>query len=751
MKEISNEERRVVVISNRLPVTLKREADGQWQAGKSAGGLATAMDPILSRSEGIWIGWTGDSSDTQDENRQKIIEQWRERDGLMAVDLPAEIVEGFYEGFSNQTLWFLFHHFPKLFRFDAEDWRAYVKANEIFRDAVVKHLRPNDLVWIHDYQLMLLPRLLREALPSAQIGFFLHIPFPSSDVFRLLPRREEVLQGLLGADYIAFHTHRYLQNFRSSLLRVLGLPSHLDKIEIGGRSVRLEAQPIGIAPEEFTGFLQDAETQNFMSEIRERHKGLQILLGVDRLDYTKGIPERLRAYRKFLESSPEMRGKVVFIQVAVPSRERIQMYQDLQQEVDELVGKINGEYGKPEWTPLIYLRRNIPRPELVALYASADAALVTPLRDGLNLVAKEYVACQPEGEGVLILSEFAGAAAEMGEALHINPYDEERTAETIARALQMPVKERRERMSALYRRITRNDVFAWGNRFIENLREAVSARSLHPTEKPEKLPIKSVVKSFRAASNRLILLDYDGTLVPFANLPQAAVPPKELIQLLEKLAGKESTSVMVVSGRASADLENWFGKIPDLWLAAEHGAVIRSPQTKTWESSSKNSSGEWKKQIFPVLEHFADRTPGSFIEEKDYSLVWHYRMADPEFGEWLANELVSTLEQMLSDTHLRAVQGHKTVEVKLIWANKAEVLTHLLQNQPEFDFILAAGDDATDEDLFARMTPEMWTIHVGSNNSRARYCLPDFKEMRKLLKSFARETQSFKSQKAGVV
>lgn len=736
----SNENTRLVVVSNRLPITLKRAYDG-WESKKSAGGLATAMDPILSRTGGIWIGWSGDASGVEDEERQAILSEWRERENCYAVDLPPEIVEGFYEGFSNQTLWFLFHHFPALLKFDSDDWRAYVRANEIFRDEIVKHLRPNDLIWIHDYQLMLLPQMIREAVPEARIGFFLHIPFPSSDVFRILPHREEVLSGLLGADYLAFHTHRYLQNFRSSLVRILGLPSLMDKVIIGNRSVRLEAQPIGIAPKEFTGLLKDAETKKKMKEIRERHKGLKILLGVDRLDYTKGIPERLRSYRAFLKSAPEMHGKVVFIQVAVPSRERIQMYQQLQQEVDELVGQINGEFGKPEWTPLIYLKRNLPRKELVALYAMADVALVTPLRDGLNLVSKEYVACKPDGDGVLILSEFAGAAAEMGEALQVNPYDEERTAETIHRALNLSGKERRERMNALYKRVCQNNVFSWGDRFIANLSEAVSERAAQPAEKPEDLPVKTVVKAFRKASNRLLLLDYDGTLVPFANRPQAAVPPKELLRLLEKLANKDATSVMVVSGRSARDLQNWFGAIPNLWLAAEHGAVIRSPETLDWESSHANGSDEWKKKVFPVLEHFAARTPGSFIEEKEYSLVWHYRMADPEFGEWLANELASTLEQLLADTQLRAVQGNKTVEVKLIWANKAEVLSYLNQTQPAFDFILAAGDDTTDEDLFAQMTPDMWTVHVGSRNSRARYCLADFKEMRKLLQSFGKETK----------
>jgi trehalose 6-phosphate synthase/phosphatase len=747
MKASKQETGRLVVVSNRLPLTLKRNGD-EWETSRSSGGLATAMDPILSRTGGIWIGWPGDASGSDDEERQNILKDWREKENCIPVDLPPELIEGFYEGFSNQTLWFLFHHFPSMFKFSSAHWQDYVRANEIFRDAVLEHLQPGDLVWIHDYQLMLLPRLLREARPDARIGFFLHIPFPSSDVFCVLPRGEDVLKGLLGADYLAFHTHRYLQNFRSSLLRNMGVASQMDRVEIGGRSVRLEAQPIGIAPKQFTGLLDNPQTKGFIGDIAGRHDGLKILLGVDRLDFTKGIPERLRAYRRFLQIAPEMRGRVVFIQVAVPSRERIQMYKDLQQEVDELVGQINGEFGTADWTPLIYLRRNLPREELVALYASADVALVTALRDGLNLVAKEYVACQPEGDGVLMLSEFAGAAAEMGEALQVNPYDEERTAETIRRALNLSDGERKERMNALFRRVTQNDVFSWGERFIANLEEAVSQRAVHPAEKPEPLPVADIVEAFQAASGRLIMLDYDGTLVPFANRPQAAVPPPELIEMLERLAAQEATTVMVVSGRSRADLENWFGGVAHLWLAAEHGAIIRPPETLVWETSQPDDSAVWKKKIYPVLEHFAARTPGSFIEEKEFSLVWHYRMADPKFGEWLANELVSTLEGMLSDMELRAVQGHKTVEVKLMSASKAEVLKHLLKTGTDFEFIFAAGDDTTDEDLFAEMTPQMWTIHVGNNNSKAHFRLADFKEMRRLLQRFAGEKKDARSREA---
>jgi trehalose 6-phosphate synthase/phosphatase len=732
-----NEAQRLVVVSNRLPFTLKRAGDA-WRTDRSTGGLATAMGPILKRTGGIWIGWPGDSSDPGDERRQKTLRRWAERERYFAVNIPADVAAGFYEGYANQTLWPLFHQFPSLLNFKPEHWQAYVEANRRFRDVVLEHLRPGDIVWVHDYQLLLLPQLLREAMPDARIGFFLHIPFPSSPIFRLLPRREELLQGLLGADYIAFHTYSYLQHFRASTLRILGLDSRMDRLEVGGRSVRLDAMPIGIAPREFTDLLaHDADTIKRRDELRARFDGRRVLLGVDRLDYTKGIPERLRTFRRLLRQSPDLRGRVVLIQVAVPSREVIPMYKELRQEVDELVGKINGEFSTPDWTPITYIRRGIPPTELAALYALADLAWVTPLRDGLNLVAKEYVACQQEGAGVLVLSEFAGAASEMGEAFLVNPYDEERTAETIERALQIPADQRRERMTALHKRVVRNNVFAWGDRFLANLREAATARAGNFSEKPQALPVAEAVAAFQEAAQRRLLLDYDGTLVPYASRPQDAVPPPELAALLAALASDPATAVAVVSGRSRHDLESWFGGIKGLWLAAEHGAIMRSPATMRWESYRPDYTSDWKEHVFPILEHFMDRTPGSLIEEKEFSLVWHYRMADPEFGEWLANELVSNLEQMLADTELRAYRGQKSVEVKPGWANKGEVLARLSESAPRAEFCLAAGDDRTDEDLFARLPEDAWTIHIGDRRTRAKYCLSDQSELRRLLTRFA--------------
>jgi trehalose 6-phosphate synthase/phosphatase len=697
------------------------------------------MGPALARTGGLWVGWSGNTAEGPDPARDAELRGWRKRYGYVAVHLPSQVAARFYEGYANQTLWPLFHQFASRLTFDSSGWDAYVEANQRFRDALLEHVAPGDVLWVHDYHLMLLPQMLREAAPAATVGFFLHIPFPSSEMFRILPRRAEVLRGLLGADLLGFQTFADLQHFRSSLLRVLGCDSRMDRVASAGRVTRLAAMPIGIAPAEFAGLLRDdPATVEALARYRERFQGRRVLLAVDRLDYTKGIPERLRAYRRLLEKAPHLRGQVVLVQVAVPSRENIAEYNRLRREVNGLVGEINGDFGTPDWAPVSYVHRGIPRAELVALYALADVGWVTPLRDGMNLVAKEYVACQEEGDdAALVLSEFAGAAAEMGEAFVVNPYDEERTAEAVEAALGLPADERRARMAALRRRVARNDVFAWSARFLASLREAAAERG-ERVEQAAELPRAQVAEAFRTARRRLLILDYDGTLVDFSATPRQAAPPPDLLRVLSRLAGRPQTSVCLVSGRSRADLDRWFAAVPGLALAAEHGALLREAGG-AWRPARADADGSWKARVLPVLEHYADRTPGSFIEEKEHGLVWHYRLSDPEFGDWVANELVHNLEQMLAQTERHALRGQKVVEVRPVWAHKGGVIAWLEAAAPAPDFRLGVGDDRTDEDLFEHLPPDAWTVHVGQGPTRARFRLPDPRAVRALLEDLARD------------
>ncbi len=711
---------RLVVVANRLPLTVRRTG-GKWHGERSSGGLVAALAPVLERVEGLWIGWPGDAPSGDLAGRAELLEALERDQSLASVDLPPKISRAFYEGYSNNTLWPLLHGFPSRVVFDRETYHAYRDANGRFATAVLDRLRPDDLVWVHDYQLMLVPNLLREQRPDVRVAFFLHIPFPPPEVFRILPQREELLVGLLGADVIGFQTHEHLGAFRRTLLQVLGIESRMDRVEIDGRTVKLEARPIGIVPDEWERLVtSDAGVARRIAEVHGRHVGRKLVLAVDRLDYTKGIPERLRTFHHFLLSRPEWRGKVTLIQVAVPSRERIARYAALRREVNEVVGEINGELGTAEWSPIIYLRHSISRAELAALYAAADVAWVASLRDGMNLVAKEFVACQIDGAGVLLLSEFAGAAGEMGEAIRVNPYDEPGSAAALERALTMTDEERRERQAALLFRVRQNSAVAWAERSVADLEHRVGERSLSPGAIPAP-PALEIRQAYGAAARRVCYLDYDGTLTPLVARPADAVPGPAVVEIIEALASDRATTLVIVSGRPAADLERWFGHIESAWLAAEHGALLREPGEREWRPLRPGADAEWKARVRPVLDDFAERAPGSRVEEKDYALAWHFRLVEPEFGDWLANELALALDQQLAGTELAVLRGNKVVEVRFAWANKGEVAAHVRAAGPTPAFELAMGDDRTDEDLFERLPEEAYTIRVGPGSTRARF------------------------------
>ena len=725
---------RLIVVANRLPLTIRRSG-GEWHAERSSGGLVSALAPVMERDQGLWIGWPGDAPTGDSSGRAQLLEAWERDHRLVSVDLPPQITRSFYEGYSNNTLWPLLHGFPTLVEFDHETWIAYQDANQRFADAVLKRHKGNDIVWVHDYQLMLVPALLRAAKPGIRVGFFLHIPFPAPEVFRILPQRESILTGLLGADLIGFQTHEHLGAFRRNLLQVLGFDSRMDRVDVDGRVVALEAHPIGIEPDGWERLVgRDAGVAKRIKDLEARHAGRRLVLAVDRLDYTKGIPERLRAFRRFLVTRPAWRGKVTLIQLAIPSRERIPRYVRLRREVSELVGEINGELATPDWSPIIYLRRSISRTELAALYGVADVAWVASLRDGMNLVAKEYVACQGERGGVLLLSEFAGAAGEMGEAIRVNPYDESGSADALERALTMPEDERLERQTALLARIRRNNALVWAERFVADLKEAgvTPEGDVEPwvTMQPN---IPALRRAFRSATRRICFLDYDGTLVPIAARPADAVPGAAVAEIVGALARRRNTTVAIVSGRSVADLERWFGHLHGIWLAAEHGALIRPPRAGEWSPLRAGTEAEWKDRVRPLLEHFAARAPGSTVEEKAFALAWHYRLVEPEFGVWLAADLAAALDQQLAGTDLAVLRGNKVIEVRFGWANKGEVASFIAANGPPADFELAIGDDRTDEDLFARLSPEAWTVRVGSGPTRARYGVPSPKAALALL------------------
>ncbi|HEX6976412.1 MAG TPA: bifunctional alpha,alpha-trehalose-phosphate synthase (UDP-forming)/trehalose-phosphatase [Vicinamibacterales bacterium] len=722
---------RLLIVSNRLPVTADTTSAG-LRLEPASGGLVTGLRPWHESGQGVWIGWPGDVSRLSVEERTDLDRQLEAR-AIVPVYLSRDDIERYYHGFSNRVLWPLFHYLIDRVPVDATGWDAYRKVNEAFAAVVVREHRRGDTIWVHDYQLMLVPALLRQRLPDARIGFFLHIPFPSSEIFRVLPWRREVLNGILGADLVGFHTFAYMRHFLAALLHIDGVEADLDRVRIADRDVRLGVFPMGVDAAHFSRLASSPDVQAEAAAIRQDAGGRQIVLGVDRLDYTKGIPRRLQAVERLLARQPAFADTVRYIQIAVPSRGEVESYQKFKRQVEEGVGRINGARGTLRSTPVHYVHRSISERQLIALYSAADVMLVTPLRDGMNLVAKEFVASRPDEDGVLVLSEFAGASAELDGAVVVNPYDVDAVASTLHHALTMAGAERRARMQGLRRRVMEHDIHAWANGFVNHL---MTSRP-DPTPPgapaaPEPSLVSALIQAQRTTTLRL-LLDYDGTLVPFARSPELAAPDEELLALLSDLAAAASVSIDVVSGRPRQPLETWLGHLP-LTLWAEHGFWHRAAGQAAWESAADVTS-DWTERLRPILEQFTAATPGSRIEMKTASIAWHYRAADREYGARQAHELRMLLGDTLSNQPLEVIEGKKVIEVRLRGVSKALVGRRVSAEAASDVSIVAIGDDWTDEDMFRALPPASFTVAVGLRTSRARFRLDDHRAVRKMLRS----------------
>ena len=481
---------------------------------RSSGGLAVALQAV--RGDATWVGWPGTVVPPTLEKR---VSQRLAKDHLAPVFLTADEEEDFYGKVCNDTLWPLFHYFQDRLRITPEAWQRYVEVNERFADTILAHVEPESRVWIHDFHLMLVPAMLRRREPRLSIGFFLHTPFPSSEIYRLLPAREQLLRGVLGADYVSFHIGDYARHFRSSCLRILGIDSEPDWLEIDGRRVGIGVDPIGIDVEGFRATLADAETARLLEDLEQQYEGRRLVLGVERLDYTKGIPHKLQAFERFLEQDPARARTTTMTQVLVPSRLESPEYRAQRDEIELLIARINGRFGQPGSTPVEYIHRDISKPALVALYRRADVMMVTALRDGMNLVAHEFVLCQSEPgppsrwRGALLLSELAGAAQVLPGALLVNPWDVDGVVEHLATALELPARERQRRLETMSKRVEALDTPALGRGIPHPARPLFAARP--PTQAATDGRRRASRNGSRAASrghaHGTILLDYDGT------------------------------------------------------------------------------------------------------------------------------------------------------------------------------------------------------------------------------------------------
>jgi trehalose 6-phosphate synthase/phosphatase len=710
----------MILVSNRLPVRV----DALGKVTRTTGGLASALQGAGLADNALWVGWPGLANE-EIGDRKKLVAAMREI-GISPVLLSHAELDGFYEGYSNATLWPVLHYKVGQARFSGASWFPfYEEVNRRFAEAVLAVAEDGDTVWVHDYHLFLLPELLRRSDKALKIGFFLHTPFPSSETFRVLPERVQILNGLLGSDLIGFHTYNYLRHFRSAVLRVLGVESEVDTVWYQGRALKLGVYPIGHDRPGFEKARRSAAFRKALDAYGEEIGDRSLVLSVERLDYTKGVPEKLASIREFLHRFPEKRHTVLFLIIAVPSRQGVEAYDELTETVQREVGAINGDYGSVGHAPVQFLHRGFPQEELAALYALADICMVTPLIDGMNLVAKEYIDCKRnvrgERPGVLILSEFAGAAQEMSHALSVNPYDVSNVADALATALDMPVDERGGRTAAMQVRLERNDSGAWARQILEDLRKAAGAALTGALMGSMNALADRLAKEVRAGKSLALFLDYDGTLRGFVARPEDAVPDAELCPLLQRLASVKGVHVSIVSGRPKEFLEEHLAGL-GVTLVAEHGYRWLRPGKSRWHVVHPRVDTSWKEVIRPHLEQARDATPGSQIEEKRSAVVWHYRRTDPEFGLWRAHALLEELTDITASLPVSVHHGKKIVEVASQFVSKGVAVNLLLETMKP-DCALVAGDDQTDETMFA-LEPkgvEFHSISVGNESTRAEH------------------------------
>ncbi|HEX6333391.1 MAG TPA: bifunctional alpha,alpha-trehalose-phosphate synthase (UDP-forming)/trehalose-phosphatase [Flavisolibacter sp.] len=715
-------ENRLFIVANRLPVTVVSENDA-LRVQPASGGLVSAIKSYLDHnsnkfSEVCWAGVPGCTESTWQKAAASLEDATYT---YVPVVVSKDHYEKYYNGFSNSILWPLFHYFPSYAEYNMEDFNDYRRVNEYFFEVLKNQCRPGDTVWIHDYHLLLLAGMLRKAIPELTIGLFLHIPFPSFELDRLLPRKwqQELLEGMLGADLVGFHTMDYAMHFLQTVQLTLGLSQERNIVRFMDRLVKTDVFPISIDYHHFHDAYGTPKITAMRESLREKMGKRRIIFSVDRLDYTKGVHNRLKAYEYFLEQNPQYHNKVVFIIVVVPSRDHIPKYAERKRMIDEMISRINSHIGSLHWQPVIYQYNTLSFEEMMALYSICDVALITPLRDGMNLVSKEFVASRKDHRGVLVLSEMAGAARELTDALIINPNDTLEMADKIREALEMPEAEQAARLAKMQKRISNYDVQAWASDFLTSLARIKKKQQTFQEIFLDEEAVAELLASYGQAGKRLLLLDYDGTLVPFTSKPELAVPGTELLELLSSLATIPGNDVFLISGRSSAWLDEHFGSL-SLNLISEHGARVRW-KNKGWKTEVQTHS-EWKEHVHNIMEMYERRCANAFVEEKEFSIVWHYRNADPEQGRLRATELMNELKEYIHERRLEIMAGNMIVEVRNRGIDKGTAIKKILSKQ-QYDFVFAVGDDRTDEDMFKTLVgkPNCFTVKVGPNASYAQY------------------------------
>jgi trehalose 6-phosphate synthase/phosphatase len=727
---------RLIIVSNRLPVSVKK-VDGKLEFFPSTGGLATGLAPYAKDKRNRWIGWPGLPSDGLSEKERQEISAELKKHNCYPVFLSQKQLSEFYDGYSNSILWPLLHDNPISDESQARReklFKAYERVNAQYAETVLALSGSGTTIWVHDYQLMILPALLRLERPNDKIGFFLHTPFPTATNFAALVDAEALLAGVLGADLIGLHTASYVKNFLDTVHHFdSGITEH-KKVILRDRVVRVTDFPIGIDYAKYEKARKSRGVTRELAKLRLQYAGLKVILTVDRLDPSKGLVERAKAYQTLLRENPKLRGKVVMIMLVVPSRMDVAEYQHLKVELEAVIKETNEEFGVMPWTPVDYLFTALPFEQVTALYRRADVAFITPLRDGMNLVAKEYLASKPNKNGVLVLSKTAGAADELKDAVMVDPRRPATLVKGLTKALNMKPKELRRRVGHMQDVLSTSTVQVWAGNFMHSLKQdtkLVPSRTWNLTPKKQ----RDVVEAYRRSKSRLLLLDYDGVLMAFHRNFADAQPTPKLSKLLTKLATDPKNNTVVISGRTKQDLELWFGDTP-LQLVAEHGAYIRDPAGANWRTIPSEAVTGWQDKIHLVLEKYAALTPGAFVEVKQRSMVWHYRQATTYYAQKYLVVLKRVLKPMAASLGLQVQQGNMILEVRPDGVDKGTAAKHWLRKNP--DFILAIGDDYTDEDTFAALPSYAFSVKVGRGRTAANYRLTNVEAVHTLLEKLSK-------------
>lgn len=728
--EEENSGRRIFV-SDHLPIKLVQNRN-QIDIETQIDGVCVAIDSVYSAYESIWFGACSTTDIELTPQQKSSISRRLMNDHKMHPIFDSGKEEHARANlFCKRTLWPIFHYFVESSKFNESWWDSYVAMNTHFYKKIKKSINEKDTLWIHGYQLMLLPELIRRDFPDITIGFFFHVPFPSFEVFRLLPWKNELLRGVLGADLVGFHIYEYTRHFQSSVYRILGHDSNMGNIQMGNRIVHIDAISLGINSKQYSMLAKKDEVIRKVETLFKHYNHVPVILSLDRLDYTKGIQNKLKVIDLFFETHSEMAGKVIFQINILPPFSKQDDFIELKRDIEKQIYRCNKKYRTKEWQPIHYDYKFLTQEELVSLYNVAEVFLVATFRDGLNLLIKEYLASRDEKAGVIVCSEFIGGAQELTEAIIFNPNNHREFINSLLKALTMPEDEKISAFNKMKRRLERNNALDWAVNFMEGLK-SIKAKQAELQARLFTHTVKTrLLTDFYNSEKRLIALDYNGTLVPIKKMAQCLPPDKSTLNILKALTEDTKNKIIILSDNEKENLASWFNHLPIDLIASSDLAFRKAGSDWTIVESL---SAEWKHEVLPIFEKYVNRTPGAYISEKRYSLVWRFERASKEQGNIRSRELMDDLKSYVDKNNLQVNEGERLIEVKNGGIYKGKILQSYFEEE-KWDFVCAVGDDWTNEPMFQHLPDHAYSIRIGITATHAKFNLKDQKGLTDLLKT----------------